>query len=52
MSERTSGSMKKPSPMPSSTAIRERLASKPSGYSFVTRVLRAGRVVELTGKTQ
>ena len=32
--------------------IRERLASKPSGYSFVTRVLRAGRVVELTGKTQ
>ena len=32
--------------------IRERLASKPSGYSFVTRVLRVGRVVELTGKTQ
>jgi len=32
--------------------IRARLASKPSGYSFVTRVLRAGRVVELTGKTQ
>jgi serine protease Do len=32
--------------------IRERLASKPSGYSFVTRVLRAGRVVELTGTTQ
>jgi serine protease Do len=32
--------------------IRERLASKPSGYSFVTRVLRAGQVVELTGKTQ
>jgi serine protease Do len=31
--------------------IRERLASKPSGYSFVTRVLRAGRVVELTGTT-
>jgi len=32
--------------------IRERLASKPSGYSFVTRVLRAGRVVELTRNTQ
>jgi len=32
--------------------IRARLASKPSGYSFVTRVLRAGQVVELTGKTQ
>jgi serine protease Do len=31
--------------------IRERLASKPSGYSFVTRVLRAGQVVELTGQT-
>jgi len=32
--------------------IRDRLASEPSGTSFRMKVLRAGKIVELAGKTQ